>query len=223
MITDKNMKTKTNHNLLLGKAQSVTRRHMIASGVLLISGLMLFNVTAMSGFNINGLNFWGLPTLVRAANSDTSNLNVTITAGVLEILNVPADLQFASGQAGVASASFNDLDDTTIKDYRDTAVAWNLRAYSAQLNNGTSSGYNIANTAIAVWPGNATKTNVAEFNTEKVGNGTNNTALNANILVFNSSHNAIGAIRFDNLLFRLAIDVNQVAQNLNGALTLVVI
>ena len=215
--------TKRKNNLLLGKVVVSIRGRLISIGVLLVGGLMLFNVAAMSGFNVNGLNFWGLPLLVRAANSDLTNLNVTIQAGSLEIVNVPADLQFAAGTAGTTGVSFNNLDDSTIRDFRSSPVAWNLRAYSAELNNGISSDYNIANSSIALWPGNADKVNVASFDTGKVGNGTNNTTLDANILVFNSSHNAVGAIRFDNLLFRLEIDAGQVAQDLNGDLTLVVI
>lgn len=208
---------------MLSRAKHTISRQVVAVGVFLVGGLMLFNAASMSGFNVAGLGVWGLPSLVRAANSDTSELNVTIAAGALEIVNVPTSLIFAGGTAGTASVSFNNLDDTTVRDFRGTPVAWDLYAYSAILNNGSDDTYNIDNSAIAVWPGNATKVNVASFNTEKVGNGTANSTLDANVLVFNSSHNAVGAIRFDNLLFRLEIDAGQVAQVLYGDMTLVVI
>jgi len=223
-MINKRMKTKIKNSLLLDKAQKKVRGHLAAGGVLLVGGLMLFNVAAMSGFNVNGFDFWGLPSLVRAANSNTTELNVTISAGTLEILNTPSGLIFAAGTAGVASESSNDLNGAVVRDFRGTPTAWNLRAYSTILNNGTDDTYNISNASIEVYPTAATKVNVVSYNTEKVGNGDGDAqTLDANVLVFNSSHNAVGAIQFDDLQFNLIIDAGQVAQVLYGDMTIVVI
>ncbi|AKM84820.1 MAG: hypothetical protein VE98_C0001G0363 [candidate division Kazan bacterium GW2011_GWA1_50_15] len=204
---------KPTSKILLSKAHQVAGQQVMAAGVVLVLGLMFINAVQFPGWN----------PFTFAGNSNTSTLSVNVTAGTLEIVNVQTAMNFGSLVAGTGGVNFENLDNSTVRDFRASPVRWNLRGYSAPLVGAGDGNYQIANTAIWVWPGNADKTNVETFNTEKVGNGTDNSALNDNVLIFNSSHNAAGVIRFDNLLFRLATNSSLTAQDYSGSLTVVVI
>lgn len=205
------MKSKQNPStdkLLLSKAHQVVRQQLLAAGALVVLGLMFINALQIP---------------VLAANSGTSTLAVNVTAGVLEIVNVQTSMNFGSATAGDTNVLFENLDNSTVRDFRASPAAWNLRGYSEPLVGVSQGSYQITNSSIWVWPGNATKANLETFNTEKIGNGTNNSSLDANVLIFNSSHNAAGAVTFNNILFRLATNSSLVAQDYQGVLTLVVI
>lgn len=222
----KEMKTKTNNNLLLNKAREAISRRMLVSGVLLISGLMLLNVASMSNFNVSGLVLTFIPTThspLFAANSGSSTLNVNIAGGALELLNVPATHKFADGTAGSASTVYNEMDLVVVRDYRETPASWNLRAYSTEMNNGGAS--SIPNGNIAAYVESAVRNNLGtDWNPTSVGNGDgDNSLLSSNIVLFNGVTSSAGAMVFNDINWRIYMNETLPADEYEGTLTIVVI
>ncbi len=82
---------------------------------------------------------------------------------------------------------------------------------------------NIDNAELRIWPGNATRDNIGTtWDPGDMGNGGNNTALESNIVIFNSATTTAGAMTFNNLLFRLTVNDTLPAEDFDGTLTLVV-
>jgi len=178
-----------------------------------LTGGLLFILVGLMAFNTMGMTW--------AANQDTSELNLTISAGSLEMMNTEARVNF-SGTAGTASNNFQNLDGTTIRDFRAAEQNWDVNAYSDPLTGETQSSYVIANTSISLWPSNTTKVNVETYDITKLGNGVN-TSLGADNKIFNSEYGAEGAVRLDNILLKVNMAGTEVSQDYSGALTFTVI
>jgi len=196
-------------NLILSRARASVTHQLIGGVAFALTAVMIFNTL---GF-------------VQAANSDTSELNLTISAGSLELVNVGATVIFASATEGTATNVYQNLNGTTVRDFRDTAnYEWDLKMYSAPMIGGTDSNYTIANTSIKVWPGNATFTNIQTFdNVNCIGSGTNNTALDSDFLIYNANEDNSGVVQIDDLGIRVTTDGTEIDQIYSGNATLTVI
>ena len=184
--------------LLLERAKSVLTHQLIGGVGLLVMGLMVFNTLNM----------------VQAANTGASELNLTISAGDLAIDSVGATVVFAATVAGTANSVYQNLNGVAVRDFRDVAnYEWDLFMYSAPMTGQTDSNYAIPNTAIKVWPGNATIYNNQTFDNTDVGAGENNTALSSDFKIFNSVYAGQGIVAFNSVGLRAetqATDINQV-------------
>ena len=181
---------------------------IVGGAVMLLISLMVFNTLGMAD----------------AANSGSSNLNLTISAGTLEIVNVGTSVQFSAGTAGTASNEFQNLDGSTVRDFRGGSNwDWDLNAYSQPLTGVTDTNYLISNTSLSLWPGNATKVNVETYVNTNLGNGVGTRALNGDNIFFNSENGRAGAVRLDTALFKVNMNASLIAQDYRGNVTLTVI
>ena len=61
------------------------------------------------------------------------------------------------------------------------------------------------------------------FNTGDIGNGSDGSTLNGNIALFNSSHNATGAVTFNSLDMNVTVNATLNADTYTGTLKIFVI
>jgi len=193
------------NNLILFKAQDAIRRQIVAGVTIAVVGLMVFNVSK----------------LTFASNSNTITTNLNITAGVLELFNAPSQMNFANAASGTASNVNAQEDGLTVRDFSSPLGRWNLYSNASQMNKGDAN--NVAASSIKVWPSTATKVNVETFDTAAVGNGTDASALDSNVKVFNSSYNNVGAIAFNTLKINATVNASLPTGVYTGTLKFTVI
>jgi len=200
------MKNKT----LLSKAKENIARKIQTGAVLLVVALMIFNT--------NVTNF------VSAANNDTTTMTFVVTGGVLEILNVETTMAFnsiASGSTGTVNAETGNI---VIKDYRDGPGEFGFYSNASAMEGQADSIYTIPAYNISVHPSTATIYNIVTFN--NLSNAFNyqpDNTENGNILMFNSVHNAVGAVGVNALQFNMTVNDQLTAQTYQGTLFLTVI
>lgn len=209
----KNSKTirsqKVNQSLLINRAKTAISQKILSGAALLFIGLMLFNTAKMT----------------MAGNSNTSNLNLSVTAGDLGLMNVDANVQFAATQQGTAANVTQNLNGTTVVDWRSTAnFFWDLKMYSDPLTGQTDSNYVVASTLLSVFTGSAIITSVNAFDNTKVGTGpSNNTSLETDHVVFNAEDTSGGVVRFDDVLLKANLNASLIGQQYKGNLTVTVV
>jgi hypothetical protein len=195
-------------DLLINKAKGVVSKNLLGGAVFVLVGLMLFNTVRMTN----------------AGNSNTSNLNLNVTAGVLEILNADANVQFAATAQGTAANVTQNLNSTTISDWRSTSNwFWDLNMYSQPLTGQTDSNYLVPNTLISAKSNGTTKTNVNAFDTAKLGNGVGERALNGDNVYFNAEDTSGGVVQIDDVLIKANLNASLIGQTYRGNLTLTVV
>lgn len=200
--------TKKKEDLLLERAKQRFGQHLITGATLVIVALMFANTVG----------------LVQAVNSGTSNLNLSISAGVLEIFVNGTSVQFPSGTAGAASNVFQNMDELFVRDFRSTSnYDWDMNAFSDPLNGVTDTNYVIPNTSVALFSNNAVKTNIETYTTANVGNGVGERALNGDNIYFNSENGGTGVIKFNDALFKVNLNASLSPQDYRGDVTLTVI
>ncbi|MFA5009629.1 MAG: hypothetical protein WC553_00105 [Patescibacteria group bacterium] len=196
------------NTLLLQKAKTYVAQRLLGGAVLVFLGFMLFN-TAKTTFAVDTLN---------------SNLNVTIGAGVLEMLNTEAMVNFAAGTAGTASNVFGNLDLTVIRDFRAAGMGnWDVNIYSGVITGVTDTNFTIPNTSISVWPANTTFGNLESYDTALLGTGVGTRALDGDNIFFNSDEGTTGAVVINNILFKVNLNASLDAQDYRGTTTLTVV
>lgn len=195
-------------DLLINKAKAMVTKRILGGTVFVLVGLMLFNTIRMTN----------------AGNSNTSNLNLNVTAGVLEILNADANVQFAATSQGTAANVTQNLNGTTISDWRATSnFFWDLNMYSQPLTGVTDTNYLVANTLVSARSNSTTKTNINAYDTAKLGNGVGERALNGDNIFFNSEDTSGGVVQIDDVLIKANLNSSLIGQTYRGNLTLTVI
>lgn len=204
----KRMKATADADLLINKAKSMVSKRILGGAVFVLVGFMLFNTIRMTN----------------AGNSNVSNLNLNVTAGVLEILNSDANVQFAATAQGTAANVTQNLNETTISDWRSTSNwFWDLNMYSQPLTGVTDTNYLVPNTLISARSNSTTKTNINAYDTAKLGNGVGERILNGDNIFFNSEDTSGGVVEIDDILIKANLNASLIGQTYRGNLTLTVI
>jgi len=194
------VKAKQEGQLLLTRAKDAITKRLVSAGVLVVVGLMIFNITGLVG----------------AENNGNTSVNLVVATGSLEITNVLATATFTSGESGTASTENVVLNNTVIRDWRAVPNVFNLYANASNLDGGSV--YNIASSAMTIY-GSTIDLNEVEgnFNVADVNLGTNGT-LNGNVGLLNSGANTAGAVGLHNMIINASLNALLTANTYTGTL-----
>lgn len=202
-----------NKKLLLSKVKESLTRKLQAGAMLLVVALMIFNTT--------GVKF------VKADDNGTTTMSFEVTGGVLEILNVESTMAFNSITGSAGAVTVNALTgNVVLKDFRSAPAEFGFYANSNDMEGQTDSNYTISATNITAHTSTATIYNVLTF--DNTSNGfnyqTDGGNMSVNIFMFESVHNAVGAVGINELQFNMTVNTDDLTtQTYQGTLFLTVI